>query len=195
MGEVGQQASAAASAPALDRADRHVKDSRSVLDRVALHIDEHERGALLEGQLCQRGGDVEPQLSLWSMVWACRQYAAGRSLCLLVRQRHRRPHLTAPDAIQAGVDHDAVQPCRHRGVTAERVRSSESRDECILYRVRRLLRIAKSTESDRPQPVTVAADELAERVRVTVQMSGEQYLVGRIGVRDRRLTPPANPEP
>jgi hypothetical protein len=72
MGEVGQQASAAASAPALDRADRHVKDSRSILDRVALHIDEHERGTLLEGQLGQRHGHLEPQLSLWSMIRTCR---------------------------------------------------------------------------------------------------------------------------
>ena len=174
MGEVGQQARTAASAPALDRADRHVKDSRGILDRVALHIDEHERCTLLEGQLGQRSGDVEPQLSLWSMIRTCRQHAAGRFLSLLVGQRHRRPHLTAPDAIQAGVDHDPVQPRRHRGVTAEGVRSPEGGDERILYRVRRLLRIAKGAEGDRPQPVTVAADELAEGVSVTVHMPGEQ---------------------
>jgi len=63
MGEVGQQASPAASAPALDRADRHVKDSRSILDRVALHIDEHECGALLEGQLRQRQHHRTPDMA------------------------------------------------------------------------------------------------------------------------------------
>jgi hypothetical protein len=54
------------------------------------------------------------------------------------------------------------------------VRSPEGRDERILYRVRRLLRIAKGAEGDRPQPVTVAANELAEGVSVTVHMPGEQ---------------------
>jgi hypothetical protein len=59
MAEVGQQASTAASTPALDRANRHIKDSRGILHRVALHIDEDKRGALLEGQAGQRSRYVE----------------------------------------------------------------------------------------------------------------------------------------
>jgi hypothetical protein len=186
VGQEGQQASAAASTSALDRADRHIKDSRGILDRVALHVDEHQRGTLLEGQVGERSSDVEPQLLLRSMVWTCRHCAANRLFCLLVRQRHRWPDLAAPDAVQARVDHDPVQPRRHRCVTAEGMCTPECGDERILYRIRRLLRITEGAESDRPQPVTVTADEFAEGVRVAVHMPGEQQPVSRIGVRDRR---------
>ena len=128
------------------------------------------------------------------MIWTCRQCAAERPFCLLVRQRHRRPDLAAPDAVQAGVDDDPVQPRRHRRVAAEGVRTAECGDECILHGVRRLLRITESAEGDRPQPVTMAADEFAEGVRVAVHMPREQQFVSRIGVRDRRLAS-ASPEP
>jgi hypothetical protein len=195
VGEVGQQAGPAASTPALDGADRYLEDSRSILDGVALHIDEHQRGTLLEGQVSQGGGDVEPQLSLRSMIWTCCYCGTGRSFCLLVRQRHGRPRLTAPDSVQAGVDDDPVQPGRHGCVSAEGVRIAECGDEPILYRVRCLFRIAKSADRNRPQSLTVAADDLAEGVRVTIHMPGEQELVGRIRVRDRRLASPASPEP
>jgi hypothetical protein len=108
------------------------------------------------------------------MIWTCCQRAAARLRCLLVRQRHCRPHLTAPDAVQAGVDNDPVQPRRHRGVAAESVRPPEGRNERILYCVRRLLRIAEGPQGDRPQPVAVAAEQLAERVRVAVNVPTEQ---------------------
>jgi hypothetical protein len=113
----------------------------------------------------------------------------------LVRQRYRRPHLTAPDSVQTGVDDDPVQPGRHRGVAAEGVRTAECGDERILHRICRFFRIAKGAECDRPQSVTVAADDLAEGLRVASHMHGEQELVGRIGVCDRRLASPASPEP
>jgi hypothetical protein len=174
VGEVRQQASAAASTSALDRADRHIKDSRGILDRVALHVDEHQGGTLLEGQVGECSSDIEPKLLLRRMVWTCRHYAAGRIFGLLVRQRHRWPDLAAPDAVQASVDHNPMQPRGHRCVTAEGTCAPECGDERILYRIRRLLRITEGAQSDRPQPVTVTADEFAEGVRVAVHMSGEQ---------------------
>ena len=94
-------------------------------------------------------------------------------------QRGGRPGAAAADPVQAGVDDDPVQPGGDGGVAAEGVGPAEGGEQRLLDGVGRLLAVAEGAQGHRPQPVAVATDQLAERVRVPVDVGGEQLGVGR----------------
>jgi len=91
----------------------------------------------------------------------------------------RRAGGSAAQPVQAGVDHDAVQPGGNGRLTPEVTRPAESGDHRVLQRVGRLLGVADGTQRDRPQPVPVPAEQLAERLAVSGHMPAEEFGVSR----------------
>jgi hypothetical protein len=74
MREHGKEAGAAAGAAALDRSGRYLQDARGLGDRVALHVDEHEGGALVH----RKSGEGGEQLTM-------KIVTLGGGFCRLVR--------------------------------------------------------------------------------------------------------------
>ena len=67
-------------------------------------------------------------------------------------------------------------------VAPEPVGRPVGRDQRVLYGVGRLLAVAQGTQGDRPQPVAVPADELAEGVPVAGDVGAQQSRVVAVGV-------------
>ena len=96
---------------------------------------------------------------------------------VVLRQRVGRADGAAARAVQAGVDDDPVQPGGHRRVAAPRrpaTTGTEGGEQRVLQGVRGLLGVAEGAQRDRPQPVAVPADQLAERVGVAVGVRAQQ---------------------
>ena len=98
-----------------------------------------------------------------------RQRAAAAVLVEVVGQRLGAAYLRGPDPVQAGVDHDPVQPGGHRGLAAERARPAVRRDQAVLEAVGGVLGVAHGAQRDRPEPVAVAGEQHTEGVGVTVR--------------------------
>ena len=108
-----------------------------------------------------------------------------------LRERIGGAHGAAAHPVQAGVHHDAVQPRGHRRVTTEGGRRpragcrrrgrAQCRDERVLDGVRGLLAVSHRAHGHRPEPVTVATEELTERLGVTRRVGAEQGCVGQRG--------------
>jgi len=96
----------------------------------------------------------------------------------VVRQGLGPAYLRRPEAVETGIDDDAVAPGRDGGLTAERVRPAVRRDHAVLQAVGRVMRIAHRAQGHGPQPVAVPGEEPAERLGVTSDVSGEQLGVG-----------------
>ena len=104
------------------------------------------------------------------------EWLAGR----VEPQRLGRPHRSPPGEVEAGVDDDAVQPGRHRRAAAEPGGAPVRREQRVLQRVGGVLRVAESPQRDRPQPVAVPGDQLAEGVGVARDVAGQQLVVARV---------------
>src|ERR671912_2572184 len=73
---------------------------------------------------------------------------------------HRGP--LATEAVEAGVDDDAVQPCRDGGVPPVGLGPPERRDERLLNGIRGELGPGGGAQGNGVHPVPVAPEELAE---------------------------------
>jgi hypothetical protein len=74
MSEHGKEAGPAPGAAALHRSGRYLQHARGLGDRVALHVDEHEGGALVD----RKSGEGGQQ-------FAMKVVTLGGGLCRLVR--------------------------------------------------------------------------------------------------------------
>src|SRR5690606_40400510 len=86
----------------------------------------------------------------------------------------------AAHAVEAGVDDDAVQPGGDGRLAAEGPGLAVGGDEGVLDGVGGLVGVAERAQRDGPHPVTVPLDDLAERMRIPVDVRGQQ-----LGVADR----------
>ncbi len=183
----------------------HVEDLGGLLDRVALHVDQHQRGALLgaagsRGRPARRRGARPPRPpppgrrrpragTRRPRPWTGRASVRVR----VVGQRVGGADLAAAEPVQAGVDDDPVQPGGDRGVAAVGPGAAEGGDHRVLQGVGGVLGVAGGAQRDRPQPVPVPPEQRAERVVVTGDVRREQGpVVRRIarppGAHDRTLT-------
>ena len=89
------------------------------------------------------------------------------------------PDLGPAEPVQAGVDHDPVQPGRDQGVPAEACPPGGTRRRTRPGARRRRRRAAHHAQRDGPEAVLVALDEGAERVRVAVDVGAQQVGVAR----------------
>ena len=87
------------------------------------------------------------------------------------------PDLPAPEPIEAGVDHDPVQPRGDGRVAAEGVGSTVGRDQGVLQGIGRVLPVAGRAQGDGPQPVPVPREQLGERIRVPGEVGRDQACV------------------
>ncbi len=71
-----------------------------------------------------------------------------------------------------------MQPGGDGGVAAEAVGGAQGGHEGVLDGVRGLLAVARRAQGDGPQPVPVAAHDLAEGVRVARDVRGDELGVG-----------------
>ena len=85
------------------------------------------------------------------------------------------PGGAAAQPVQCGVHHDPVQPGGDGRLAAEVRGPAEGGDHRVLERVGGLLRVADRAQRDRPQPVPVPAEQLAERLGVSGHMPAEQF--------------------
>ena len=104
--------------------------------------------------------------------------AAGRHVVL--RQRVGGAGRAPAYPVEAGVDDDPVQPRGGGRVAAEgrAPTGPEGRQQRVLQGVGSLLAVAEGAHGDGPQAVAVPADELAERVGVTLGVRLEELRVG-----------------
>ena len=157
-------------AATLDRAGSDAEDPGCLLDRPALHVDEHESRSLLRRQRREGGGDVQGRLH------PARGVRRGVE-DVLAGQRHGRSRRTTTNPVEARVDDNAVQPGGHCGVTTERSRSSVCGDQGVLDRIRGLFPVAERAQRYRPEPVPMATDELGECIRVPGNVRGQHLRV------------------
>ena len=105
----------AAGAAALHRALGHAEHRRGLGDRVALMSTSTSAGPLLVRQL-----RAAPPRRPWPVSRSATRSRVSAGSRPLLGQRHGRPDLPAAHPVQAGVDHDPVQPGGDRRVAAER---------------------------------------------------------------------------
>ena len=140
-----------------------------------MHIDQDE-GQALPGREGREGTvDVDPQLG------GCRLVAALG--WVEVVQRGGRAGGPPPDPVEAGVDHDPVQPGRDGRVAAEAVGPAVGGQQRLLDSVGGLLAVAERAQRDGPESVPVPPDQLAEGVRVS----------GHVGRQELGVVPAARP--
>ena len=98
--------------------------------------------------------------------------AAGEPHRRQIRSRLALPvSLPATDPVEARVDHEPVQPGRDGRVAAEPGGVAVCRQQRVLHRVGRLLANADRAQSHRPELITGAPKELAERLAVALDAS------------------------
>ncbi|MPM53076.1 hypothetical protein SDC9_99840 [bioreactor metagenome] len=169
------QSCPAARAPGLDRPGGAAEHGGCLLDGEPLHVHQDQRRALVRGDPTERLGDRVDQ-RLGRVVPA---RPGGHPLGV---ERGGRTSLQVADPVQAGVDHDPVQPGRDAGVAAERVGPAEGPQVGVLQGVRGVLRVAEGPQRHRPEAVLVAPDEHREGLRGARDVGGQQLLVGgRLG--------------
>ena len=164
---------ASTGAAALDRALRHIQDHRGLGHGVSLHVDEDQCGALLRGQGRERLPDHESRIGVGDR---SNRLGAVRGVVGVVAggQRDGRVRPAAASPIEAGVHHDAVQPGGDGGVPAESGGPAVRGEQRVLDGVGGLLAVAERTQRHCPEPVAVPADQLTERVLVTVDVGAEE---------------------
>ena len=151
---------------------------------IALEVHQHQRRLLVRGQRVEGREDAVPPLAgqrpglgvrLGRLrVPGAEQRPPGGVPLEVLGQRLGSPDLAAPEPVEAGVDHDPVQPGGHGRVAAERVGATVGRDQGVLERIGGVLPVAGGAQGDRPQPVAVPREQLAEGVGVAGEVGLEQ---------------------
>ena len=108
------------------------------------------------------------------------QRAPATAVLEVVRQGLRTPYLGGTQPVQARVDHDPVQPGGDGGLAPEGAGAPVGRDQAVLEAVGCVLGVAHGAHGHRPQPVAVAGEELAEGVRVPVDVGREELGVRQV---------------
>ena len=106
--------------------------------------------------------------------------ASPRAGDVVLRQRVGGAGRAPAYPVETGVDDDPVQP-RGGGCVAAEGRAPtgpEGRQQRVLQGVGSLLAVAEGAHRDGPQAVAVPADELAERVGITLGVRLEELRVG-----------------
>lgn len=108
--------------------------------RIPLDIDGDDGSTLLRRQRCQCLFDGQAH------VHSCRVIAViAGFLRILGRQRKRGPRFVASDPVEAGIDHDGVEPTTHRRVAAELRGLAVRGQQTLLESVGRILvRVART---------------------------------------------------
>ncbi len=127
----------AAGAAGLDRSDRAVEHHRDLGDGVPLHVDQHQGGALVGGDAGQRREHLSTPLVVDRPVGGVRGRAGDQGSAVavgveVVGQRLGPAYLRGADPVEAGVDHDPVQPGGDRRLATERARPAEGSDQAVL---------------------------------------------------------------
>ena len=189
MGEPRLEPRPSPRCPALDRSLGDAEYLSGVGDGIPQHVYQDQRGLLIGHKPSQRCAHVHSGIRRTGRIGQRPPAGRERVERLVVLTARRRPGSPAAHAIQGGVDDDPVQPGRDSGIAAEAGGTPEGRDHRILERVSGLLRIAERADGDRPQAIPVPLEQLTERVRIAVDMSAQQFLVGRgavVGTGSRR---------
>jgi len=175
-----QQPCPAAGAPALDRALGDPEDLGGVGDRIVEHVDENQGYLLIVRQMTQGRHDLHRQIA------AVRRVGRGvprrdHVEQALVAPSDLGPHLPPTHTVKAGIHHNTVQPCRYSRLAAEARRAPERRDHRVLQCVGRFLRVGERPDRDRPQPLPVPDEQLAEGIRVAIDVQAQQRGVAEPG--------------
>lgn len=181
MSEHRDQSRAAACTTALHGAGRNIEDAGGLGDRITLHVDEDERGALLRRQLGESGQEFAVQILAFGGCLGGLMRFEELIEAIGIVDRGCLPRSGLPHAVEAGVDGDAVQPGGDRGLPSEGVSGAEGGDQGVLDRVRRLFAIAERTQSHGPEPVTMPPYELTEGVRLAGYVPGQEIMIVRVG--------------
>ncbi len=169
-----------AGASAFDRAFGDAEQPGGVGDRIAVHVDGHHRGALLDGQPHQRPLHRDRGLDLGGPI--------GDRIDVF--ERGGGVSLVAAQPIQAGIDHDAVQPAADRGVMPKGAGAAVRREHRVLQCVLGILGAAAGQPGEPVQLPVMAVEQLLEGVAVAGDVGRQQF-----GVAAFFLTFLPNPAP
>ena len=84
-----------------------------------------------------------------------------------------------PHLVQAGVDHDAVEPPLDRAGVAEGIRLPVRRDESLLQGLGGVVAVERRADGQPPEVVVVPPDEGGEGVGVPGDVRVQQFGVGQ----------------
>jgi hypothetical protein len=179
VSQTGQQPGPAPCAPALDGAFGDAEYGRGVGDRILQHVDKDQSDLLIMRKLAKRPHYLERNLT------GVRWIGRGTRRCDHVEQAfvatsNLRPRLPSAHAVKTGINYNAVQPGRYRRFAAEARRSPEGGDHGVLQRIRGVFRVGQCADRHRPQSVPVADEQLAERIRVAINVQAQQLAVGML---------------
>jgi hypothetical protein len=180
MAEHGQESGPAPGAAALHGSRGDAEDLGGLGHGVSLHVHENEGGALVDGQLGQRGQELT--VEILTLGGGLRGLMGFEELFhpLGVVQRGGLAGGGLADAVEAGIDGDAVEPGGHSGLAAKGVGGAKGGDESVLDGVGRLLAVPQRAQCDGPQSVAVPPYELAEGVGIAGDMCAQEILVARV---------------
>lgn len=177
MGEHRQQSGPAACAAALYGPDGHVEDLGGLRHGVPLHVDQNQGGPLVGGELGE--GDEKLAVEVLALGGCLGGLLRFEKLLQALRVVHGRRLAGGgfPRPVEAGVDSDAVQPCRNGGLAAECVSGAEGGHERVLHGVGGFLAVSQRAQRDGPQAVAVAPYELTEGVGIPRDVTCQEILV------------------
>lgn len=177
MREEWQESRPPACTPTLHGACRHIKDLRGLSHGVPLHIDEDEGGALFRGEGAH--GFDQFAVQVLALCWCLGGFMRFEELIEALRVIDGRglPRRGFTGPVEAGVDRDAVQPGGDGGLAAKGVCGTVGGDQGVLDGVGSLLAVAERTQSDGPEPVSMAPYQLTEGVGVAGDVGSQQLLV------------------
>ena len=145
--------------PALDGGYTQIECRRDVQKRHAVHVVQHDHGAIHGPQLVNRGGQYRAELGLSRWVIAARRLKVRRKV---VPRYFALSAVAAPQQAVGCVDGDAIDPCPERRVTLERLDFPHHGPQRVLYD---LFRVRLAAGDAHREPMRSSAVGVDERLR------------------------------
>jgi hypothetical protein len=130
-----------------------------------MHVDRDYGGALLDGQSHQCPLHRDRRLDL--------RRAIGHRVDVI--KHDGGATLVAAQAVQAGIDHDAIQPAADGGVVAKSSGAAVRREHRVLQGILRILGAAAGEPGKPVQLSVMTVEQLLEGIAVTRDVGGQQF--------------------
>ena len=187
--QLGQQSRPSPGTAALDRALGDAQHLGGLRDRVVEHVDQHQRDLLVVRQLAQRRGHLDRHFTAGGrvgaqVVWAIE--SRTRSSLPLTSGRALRRRILSRQAlttIRCSQVVTADSPLKLSARLNAEIMASWSASAASSGRQR--------PDRDRPQPVLVPQEQLAERIGISGHVSLQQLGVRHVGASPPRPTGPS----
>lgn len=176
---------------ALRGADRHAGSGRDLLEREPQSVLQHENARLGGGKPCQADAKIRPKLGKLHFEVGC---GAGRDTAVFL-ERGVTSRTAALRDVTAGVDREAVQPRRKRGLAAELADLCAQLRKRFLGGVAGVLGVVEQMGGETADPRGVPRAQRLEGPGVSVPRASNENRVAESIMDDLWLEPQRGPDP